>query len=163
MGDDFSATYFGVMDEGVYVPVGTVDQTGLSVASSDGVTDYYDKPMLQALEPQTFGISVNVDMERIGDALNAMETECIRLSDGIRDVAMCFDRVRYVLEYRHKFVWQYNRERKGNKANRRKRGRWQQLAIRTMIPNATVTDIRQPLSADAFAPAEVKFEGKAHE
>ena len=73
-------------------------------------------------------------------------------------MTVCLEQSYCVFERRHKFVWQYRRERKGNKANRKKRSRWCRGTMRTVLPDMVVSGIRQPLSDQAFAPFEVTFE-----
>ncbi len=70
------------------------------------------------------------------------------------------DRHGQVWRYRHRYVGQYRRERKGNRDNRKVRGRWEMVRMRSVIPRVHVTGIDQELSADAEPGAvTVEFEG----
>lgn len=157
MGDDFGTTYFGVMGEGGYVPVGTADQVELSVASSEDELQSYQREMLRAL--RSHDGEITLDLAAVGIA--HLFDEIGRSQETRDEMAVCLEQSYSVFEYRHKFVWQYRRERKGNKANRRKRGRWCRGTMRTVLPDMVVADVRQPLSDQAFAPAEVMFERRA--
>ena len=69
------------------------------------------------------------------------------------------DHHRQVWRHRHRYVGQYRRERKGNRANRKVRGRWETVRMRSVIPRAHVTGIDQEFSADVKPGAvTVEFE-----
>lgn len=155
MDDDFGTVRFGVVSDGGYVPVGTVDQAELSVAALfEDELRSYQRETLRALRPHGGEITLDLAAVEIANLFDK-----IGRSREMRDkMAVCLEQSYSVFEYRHKFVWQYNRERKGNKANRRKRGRWWNGTMRTVLPDMVVADVRQPLSDQASAPVEVTFE-----
>lgn len=158
MGDDFGTVRFGVMSEGGYVPVGVVDQAELSVASLfEDELQSYQRETLRALRPH--GGEITLDLAAVG-IVNLFD-EIGRSQETRDEMTVCLEQSYRVFERRHKFVWQYRRERKGNKANRRKRGRWRKGTRRTVLPDVVVSGIRQPLSDQAFAPVEVAFERSA--
>ena len=157
MGDDFGTMRFGIMSEGGYVPVGTVDQAELSVASPfEDELQSYQRETLRAFKSRDTELKLNLATVDIANLLGE-----IGRSREPSEMTVSLEQSYSVFEYRHKFVWQYRRERKGNKANRRKRGRWYRGTMRTVLPDMVVADVRQTLSDQAFAPVEVTFERMA--
>ena len=121
---------FGIMNEHEFKPVGQIDESEFKVPAP------YWAPDTQRINDVSGSLTLNLDcdMEGILEAVIGTRDAATRAAKATNTLSLVFERL-IRRKYRHEFVWQYRRERKGNKTNRRGTRSYAAVHRTVFLPN----------------------------
>lgn len=158
MGDDLGQPLFCAMSkDGTWSRPHQVRECGFVVERpGDRMWEPEHAPCLLDATGQTFVGEIDLD----ADAVSELIGEGHQPSGGDA-FALAYGATAEVWCHRHRHVWQYRRERKGNRHNRRVRGHWEKVRRTVLVPRATCRyELCPPKPSDGAEPqpVSVRFE-----
>ena len=108
---------FGLMTDGGPVPVREASMNDVAAEpTDDGERRLYER--IEAMSG-----TITLGLEEFGDALAALGNVNHATAEGLRRLSSVMFEHEAALTYRHRYVWQYRLERKGDRSKRRTRRR----------------------------------------